>query len=151
MCWWNQKSRCERPERPDYKQYGAKGIRVLYQKEEFVEWYIKQMHGRNIDTKWHVGRKDHSLHYSFDNVELVVARDNMVESSNRNSKLVGDLLRFNNHSKKYIIVDTWSGFAEHVTSLCGIKLAIGIDRGFAARLAKSSRPYRGRWRILSAA
>ncbi len=78
----NQKSRCNSKTHPQYSHYGAKGCRVHYTMREFVGWWIA-----NLKTKkWKaptVGRIDHSLGYSFDNIEMQERADNTREVHKR--------------------------------------------------------------------
>ena len=79
----HQRARCENPEHPYYKYYGAKGIRVEYGTREFIGWYIenfKNFKGENPT----VGRKDHSKNYRFDNIRFESREENSAESCRRN-------------------------------------------------------------------
>lgn len=74
----NQKRRCYGKNNPRFKDNGAKGIKVLYSKIDFIAWYlheIKNYVGKNPS----VGRIDHDESYSFDNIRIESLEDNSLE------------------------------------------------------------------------
>lgn len=78
-----QKDRCYNPKNRDYKWYGAKGIKVLYEKKEFVDWYVRERKnyvGKNPS----IGRLDHNGHYSFENIRMESMHENRIEMRARN-------------------------------------------------------------------
>lgn len=79
----HQRCRCNSPQHPYYKYYGAKGIRVEYDTREFMGWYIaeyKKYQGSNPT----IGRIDHSKNYTFDNIHFESREENSGESRTRN-------------------------------------------------------------------
>ncbi len=67
--WATQRKRCSNPKSQDFKNYGAKGIRVEYGSFEFVMWYIGE--SKKGKFKWGtVGRIDHDKNYSFNKVTI---------------------------------------------------------------------------------
>lgn len=78
-----QRRRCYYKNNPRYSTYGAKGIRVSYTWQEFLEWYILEMPKVNF-TDPVIGRIDHSKNYSFDNIEIQSKVSNSSEAINRN-------------------------------------------------------------------
>lgn len=78
----NQKRRCYGKNNPRFKDNGAKGIKVLYSKIDFIAWYlheIKNYVGKNPS----VGRIDHDKSYSFDNIRIESLEDNSLERIQR--------------------------------------------------------------------
>lgn len=74
----HQRARCNNPEHPYYKYYGAKGVRVEYGTRDFVGWYlvaVSQFKGKNPT----VGRIDHTKNYRFDNIEMQSRESNTRE------------------------------------------------------------------------
>lgn len=78
----HQKDRCKNVNCKSYKWYGAKGIRVEYDSRAFVSWWLHEYAKREW-IKPSVGRIDHSKNYSFDNIEMVEFRDNVLEENAR--------------------------------------------------------------------
>lgn len=74
-------SRCNSKNVRSYKYYGAKGIKVEYSKREFIQWFLDNY--EESDKKVHIGRIDHSKNYSFDNIEIQSARENILERIDR--------------------------------------------------------------------
>ncbi len=74
----NQIYRCQNPKRPDYVYYGAKGIKVLYERRDFMGWYLWQLSHHHYDDP-SVGRLDHSGNYCFENIEMVEFNENRRE------------------------------------------------------------------------
>lgn len=78
ICYHNQRRRCYTKTNPRYKDNGAKGIRVIYTREEFVSWFVenyRKFKGKNPS----VGRVDHSKGYSLDNIRFESLADNSME------------------------------------------------------------------------
>ena len=81
-----QRQRCNNPKNDDYKNYGAKGIKVEYSSREFIGWWLESI--KNIKVKKPVcGRIDHSRNYSLDNIEIQSASENSKEARKRNNDL----------------------------------------------------------------
>jgi hypothetical protein len=71
------KSRCEKPNRKDYKDYGARGIKVeesFNSFSKFFDWMISE--GYTYDCNLQVDRKDNDGNYSINNCRLVSKADN---------------------------------------------------------------------------
>lgn len=82
ICYENQLRRCYTKTNPRYKDNGAKGIQVLYNKRDFVSWYLHHIelyNGKNPS----VGRIDHSKSYSFDNIRIESIEENSLERISR--------------------------------------------------------------------
>lgn len=77
VCFDNQNRRCYTKNNPRYKDNGAKGIRVEYTRQEFVNWYLKNYPSKK--DKWSVGRIDHSKSYSLDNIRFETLAENSME------------------------------------------------------------------------
>lgn len=77
-----QVRRCTNVRDKDYKNYGGKGIRVKYSVRKFIQWYLNNLARFKGDNP-HVGRVNHDLHYSFDNIEMVSSELNITERFNR--------------------------------------------------------------------
>jgi hypothetical protein len=78
ICYDNQRRRCYCKSNPRFKDNGAKGFTVDYSKRDFIAWYlhhIKLFKGKNPS----VGRIDHSIGYSFDNIRIESLEDNSME------------------------------------------------------------------------
>lgn len=78
-----QKDRCYNPKHKDYKYYGGKGIKVLYEREEFVEWYVKER-SNYVGKNPSIGRLDHNGHYCFENIRMESMHENITEMRARN-------------------------------------------------------------------
>ena len=81
-CYDNQVRRCNSKNNPRYKDNGAKGIKVLYSKHDFIAWYIHNINFY-IGDRPSVGRIDHAKSYSFDNIRIESLADNSMERINR--------------------------------------------------------------------
>lgn len=82
VSWANQRSKCNNPKNPDFKYYGAKGIRVEYSSRQFVLWWLKNLKRRKW-TQPTVGRIDHDRNYSFDNIVMQERIENSSERCRR--------------------------------------------------------------------
>ena len=58
------RQRCNRKAAPQYQFYGALGVRCLLGVEEFFAWYATKPAGGG----WTIGRRDHTKHYTIDNL-----------------------------------------------------------------------------------
>lgn len=77
-----QKTRCGSKKHIAYKHYGAIGIKVNYSLREFINWYLKELNGRDVKNLV-CSRKDHTKDYSLDNIKLETRVENSSESSTR--------------------------------------------------------------------
>lgn len=77
-----QRQRCNNPRNPDYKTYGAKGIRVEYGLVELFQW-AESLNLRHKKEKWVIGRIDHSKNYSINNIEVQTPSENSKERMSR--------------------------------------------------------------------
>lgn len=82
VCFNNQKRRCYTKTNPRYKDNGAKGIRVLYSKNEFIDWFVQNYKTFN-GQRTSVGRIDHSKSYSIDNIRFESLAENSLERIKR--------------------------------------------------------------------
>jgi hypothetical protein len=75
-------NRCYCESSKTYKSYGAKGIRILFSKRQFIGWWCKNLKTfkGSLPT---TGRVDHSLHYSFDNIFMQENSENTLEMLGR--------------------------------------------------------------------
>ena len=80
--YYRQKQRCNNPDHPDYKWWGAKGIKVEYTSKQFVQWYEKAIQEYTGDFP-SVGRINHKKKYSLDNIEIQSMSDNAKERIQR--------------------------------------------------------------------
>lgn len=74
-----QKDRCENIKCEKYHRYGLRGIKVRYNKRQFIQWYLDNLplyKGKDLPT---IGRIDHDSHYSFENIKLESLSDNSRE------------------------------------------------------------------------
>lgn len=92
-----QKKKCNNPNDPMYKNYGAKGIKVYYSVREFIGWYVLNAQFFNGE-KLSVGRIDHDKGYFFENIMVQEMAENSRESAIRNN-----LCRFGFERKKELI------------------------------------------------
>lgn len=76
----NQKFRCENIKSKDFKSYGQKGIKVLYTKNELIEWVGNQ---NILPDRFVIGRIDHSKSYSLDNIKLETVSESIKEVHSR--------------------------------------------------------------------
>jgi hypothetical protein len=104
--WLAQKAKCYRKNHPDYKWYGAKGIRVDYGSRWFVSWWIhnlKLFNGKRPTC----GRIDHDKNYCSENIVMQDSGDNARESWLRNNigykNKMGIRMQIKNGHKVYVI------------------------------------------------
>jgi hypothetical protein len=68
--------RCNNPLNGDYFKYGARGIKLLISKKDFIEWFVaeskKVVHLRRYD----IDRIDNNGHYELSNIRLVSPAEN---------------------------------------------------------------------------
>lgn len=77
-CFYNQRQRCYTKTNPYFNNYGAKGIRVEYDRIAFMDWFLKEFKKFNEEFP-SVGRIDHSKNYSFSNIRFESLADNSLE------------------------------------------------------------------------
>lgn len=76
ICWLNMRERCLRPSHPDFKHYGAKGVKICdywlgkYGFEQFLESVPprKELKGAKGRTLYSLDRKNPEGNYEPDNV-----------------------------------------------------------------------------------
>lgn len=95
-----QLQRCNNPNTRGWKWYGLRGIKVVYSRDQFVRWFIKEIKKRKLISP-NVSRIDHSKNYSFDNIEMIERFKNIQERNNR----VG----LPNPGKPVDIYEYWTG------------------------------------------
>lgn len=76
--WEAMRDRCEKPHNISYKYYGARGIKLLVEREEYVEWYIANCNG---DFSLTVDRIDPNGHYEFSNMQLIPLSENSAKAN----------------------------------------------------------------------
>lgn len=89
--WRHQRERCYKKSFPKYKNYGGKGIQVLYSSREFIGWWLDNI---KIKKNWvcpTTGRIDHNGDYCFDNIELQEKSDNTKEQVSRLGPVVSGI------------------------------------------------------------
>lgn len=120
-CYDNQRRRCYCKTNPRYKDNGAKGLTVDYQKRQFISWYlyhIKSFTGGRPS----VGCIDHSKGYSFDNIRI----ESLSENSSERIKRVGPTRK----RRPVHIIDFNSGkIIKSVASLAAAEAETGIHAG----------------------
>jgi len=84
QCWSNMRKRCYKKTARDYKNYGAKGIKIEFSLEDFKKWYLKNLLSKNW-IKPSIGRVDHSKNYSLCNIEMIEFKENCSENAKRNN------------------------------------------------------------------
>jgi len=132
--WTNQWQRCNNPKRSDYKYYGALGVKVLYSKKDFIEWFLKELKSYAGD-KPSIGRIDHNGNYCFENIRMESFTDNRRERWVRRGPCIGNVARpVALHSKKtHEIITVFES-----VNKCGEYL--GIDSSVIYRNCKSKNP-----------
>ena len=83
-----QKARCTNKGQIDYKHYGGKGVCVSYGKDDFVNWWLKEMLKYPKGTKLTVDRVDTAGNYCFDNIQLIPWKENVRKSNYERAQLV---------------------------------------------------------------
>jgi hypothetical protein len=83
--WRSQRQRCNDKNYRAYKDYGARGIRVEYSAEEFMDWFENATAHIRIHKlpEYDVGRIDHDKNYRFDNIEIQHVSMNVSERNSR--------------------------------------------------------------------
>lgn len=76
-----QRTRCNYKKHKSYKTYGGRGLVVSYSTKEFIGWFLENTKHipDNELTSWHVGRIDHNKGYSFENIIMQTAKENLNE------------------------------------------------------------------------
>jgi hypothetical protein len=83
--WQTMRTRCENPNRENYKRYGARGITVCEEWNEaknFVEWALNNGYKKGLQ----LDRIDNNKGYSPDNCRFVTATEN--SRNRRNTKFL---------------------------------------------------------------
>lgn len=78
----DQRQRCLNKNNPYYKHYGKKGISVLYNTDEFMDWFDENISNFNGKIMT-IGRIDHEKNYEIGNIEIQDKKDNSLEVLSR--------------------------------------------------------------------
>lgn len=81
--WEAQRKRCLNKNEPAYKNYGGKGIIVEYTGWEFVCWCKDNVDKKLLNSRFCIGRIDHSKNYTLDNIQVETG---FQSTSERNSR-----------------------------------------------------------------
>jgi hypothetical protein len=79
--------RCNNPKQAAYKYYGARGIKILVDRDSFVEWALQskkflRLHKHYVKSNFtyklapSIDRIDSTKHYSFDNMQWLTVSQN---------------------------------------------------------------------------
>lgn len=71
--WYNQNAACNDPKNVGYKHYGAKGVKINYTSNEFLEWCRKNVNDTR-SKNFFVRRKDKTKDFTLDNLHVVYKR-----------------------------------------------------------------------------
>jgi hypothetical protein len=74
--------RCYNPSHKLYPLYGARGIRIEVGKEEFFEWFLRELkdfRAEHPNMRPSLSRKNYDLGYALPNLELVTGGSNTQE------------------------------------------------------------------------
>lgn len=77
-CYTGQIARCYNRKEPAFRWYGAIGVRVGYERRDFVSWWIHHIRGFRGETP-SISRIDHSKPYIFSNIKIEENRDNSID------------------------------------------------------------------------
>ena len=78
----DQKKRCEHTLHKQYYRYGARGIKVRYDRYSFIKWWLENLKTFEGKTPT-VGRIDHDKDYSFENIVMQDKSENSKERAAR--------------------------------------------------------------------
>ena len=81
--WGAMKRRCEKPHHAAYKYYGGKGIQVKIDKSVFMAWFINNALYEKDLQNCSVGRINHNLDYTIDNIVLESVLENRRDGLSR--------------------------------------------------------------------
>jgi len=126
-----QRERCDNPNNKAYKHYGAKGIRVEYTNDEFVEWWEKEAAKYPPGTKLTVDRIDTNKNYCFENIQLIPWAENVRKSNSSRISRYFAILKWDNLE----VVDI-------VTSMKKVKELTGLSIPTIWKHCKEGRPPR---------
>jgi hypothetical protein len=126
-----QRERCDNPNNKAYKHYGAKGIKVEYTNDEFVEWWEKEAAKYSPGTKLTVDRIDTNKNYCFENIQLIPWAENVRKS---NSSRIS----------RYFAILNWDNLEiiDIVTSMKMVKEFTGMSIPTILKHCKEGRPCR---------
>lgn len=135
----SQKSRCYNKNNPNYKNYGAKGIKVIYGWNDFFNWYLA-----NIKCGYVVGRINHDGNYDFENIRPEMSRSFCTKE--RNTRYPNPSLH---KQKKVLIYHSNSQLIAIASSVkqaseCSDVPLSTINRDLKCLIKKSNK---GRWRF----
>ena len=117
--WGNMKCRCYNPKNKDYKNYGARGIKICDEWKDFSNFYNWAMNN-NYSDKLTIDRIDNNGNYEPNNCRWIT---NELQQNNRNDNVV---ITYNNIT---LTITQWSKF-------------LGIPRGrLEYRLKKMNLPF----------
>lgn len=91
------RERCNNPNSDSYRFYGAKGIKVLCSRRDFVEWYLDNV---GDTEKPHVDRVDPGGHYKLSNMQIISATENCKKTFRQNPRLDIKLRNLKNANEK---------------------------------------------------
>ena len=100
------KERCNNENHAYYHIYGGKGIEVLVNRHEFVEWYLERVTDDMIRPN--VDRLDPNGHYEFSNMQVISAKENsqkMLEQNPRWDIKLDNMKRANEKRSKGVTID----------------------------------------------
>lgn len=88
QAWTHMNNRCNKPEDPRYKWYGAKGVKIEISRDEFIHWYCQELARWNGSLREAtIGRINHSDSYRLGNMEVQSNTDNIREMHSRNPQV----------------------------------------------------------------
>lgn len=68
------RGRCENPKTVSYPRYGGRGIECRIERNEFIEWFLREARG---DFTLEVDRIDNDGHYEIGNLQLLTHAENV--------------------------------------------------------------------------
>ena len=78
--WWSIKERCYKEYHPSYKNYGAKGVRLCEEWQDFMAFFNWSM-ANGFEDGLTIERKDASGDYSPENCEWITLAENVARSN----------------------------------------------------------------------
>jgi predicted SnoaL-like aldol condensation-catalyzing enzyme len=88
-----QLARCTNRNNFDFKHYGGKGIKVIYDKDAFVDYWVSESKKYPVGTKLTVDRKNTDGNYSFGNIQIIPWVENVCKSNYERAQKI-DVYRF---------------------------------------------------------
>lgn len=103
-----QRDRCENSRCEKYHRYGLRGIKVQYNKRQFIKWYLENLPYYNGKDLPSVGRIDHDSDYNFENIKLESlsenSRERMIRNPNPCKKPIKPIRIYNNNTGEIIAI-----------------------------------------------